>query len=483
MFVRSLGARRLGFAVSTISLAAIGWAPVTGIAHATTASRARVTLSKSSVTVDSTVKISGSGFGTRALVRVYFSGSRVATVRARSSGRIGPAAITVPVSAAAGRHKVTIRGSTPVRSASAWLTVPADGTDWPQSRFGAAEDGDNTTENRLSAADVKLLHLQWKYAAGAAIDQPPIVADGIVYIAPENYSIELLKASNGHALWPFYDAGQQSDLPAPAVSGDMMYAGSAGYFYAVNQVADAPILWRTETDPLAPYTDLDSPATLSGSDVYFTSADGDLHALDAATGDQLWTFTAPTAFNFSPPAVVDGTVYVADSDGNLYAIDAATGAVTWTLPLGSTVVSPPAIANGIVYVGAGNGTLYAVSAATGTQLWQYSTGSPITAASALAAGTVYVPSQGGVLTAVDAATGKKIWSYQADSEGLDAPAVADGVIYIGSADKKIYALSASSGQRLWSYTTGGVVNGSPVVANGHLYVGSDDGYLYAFELK
>ena len=38
-------------------------------------------------------------------------------------------------------------------------------------------------------------------------------------------------------------------------------------------------------------------------------------------------------------------------DGNVYALDAATGAKLWSYTTGEEVESSPAVANGVVYVG------------------------------------------------------------------------------------------------------------------------------------
>ena len=56
--------------------------------------------------------------------------------------------------------------------------------------------------------------------------------------------------------------------------------------------------------------------------IYFGGDDGNIYAVAAETGRQIWKQTtggpAP-----STPAVVDGTVYAVSYDGKLYALDAA----------------------------------------------------------------------------------------------------------------------------------------------------------------
>ena len=52
----------------------------------------------------------------------------------------------------------------------------------------------------------------------------------------------------------------------------------------------------------------------------------------------------------SSPAVANGVVYVGSDDGNVYALNAATGAKLWSYATGK-LESSPAVANGVVYVG------------------------------------------------------------------------------------------------------------------------------------
>ncbi len=63
--------------------------------------------------------------------------------------------------------------------------------------------------------------------------------------------------------------------------------------------------------------------------VYFgSSADHKVHALDAVTGEERWSFFTDAPVRFSP-YVADGKVYAGSDDGYLYCLDAASGALAW----------------------------------------------------------------------------------------------------------------------------------------------------------
>lgn len=99
-----------------------------------------------------------------------------------------------------------------------------------------------------------------------------------------------------------------------------------------------------------------------------------LHALDAATGDQIWS--APDSGGGIRGIAADSAnVYAVDLNGTLTAYNQSTGAVAWSadLPGETAFTSPPTVENGVVYVDGGGsssaGTLYAVDASDGTVMW------------------------------------------------------------------------------------------------------------------
>jgi len=119
-----------------------------------------------------------------------------------------------------------------------------------------------------------------------------------------------------------------------------------------------------------------------------SSADDKIHALDAATGTERWSFFTGGPVRLAP-AVYRGRVYAVSDDGFLYCISAADGKQLWRvrgragrdLLVGNgRMVSRwvarggPAVRDGIVYFGAGiwpieGVAIFAVDAETGNVLW------------------------------------------------------------------------------------------------------------------
>lgn len=62
----------------------------------------------------------------------------------------------------------------------------------------------------------------------------------------------------------------------------------------------------------------------------------------------------------SSPTVANGIVYIGGWDHNVYALDARTGEVVWSFLTGDEVLSNPTVVNDIVYVGSYDNNVYAI---------------------------------------------------------------------------------------------------------------------------
>jgi len=252
-----------------------------------------------------------------------------------------------------------------------------------------------------------------------------------------------------------------------------------------------------------------SPVWHEGA-IYFGGDDGNIYAVDAASGRQLWKHAtggpAP-----STPAVSDGLVYAVSYDGKLYALDARNGSTRWKYTTGGerrfeakglhgmqpknqtiadifdVYLSSPTVGQGAVYFGSGDGNVYSLDAASGKLRWKFQTGDVVHASPAFAGGTVFFGSWDSYFYAVDAETGKQKWRFQGGEDPLvhnqvgfqSSPAVVDGVVYTGCRDSNVYALDAATGAEKWRFNNeGSWVNSTPAVAGGKVLFATSDSSLF-----
>jgi len=304
-------------------------------------------------------------------------------------------------------------------------------------------------------------------------------------------------------------AGMLVSAHSPA---QMMFRGDpahTGVFAAKGLRQLHGVKWRFATGNRV----VSSPVWYEGV-LYFGGDDGNIYAVDAASGRQNWKHETGGPVP-ATPAVADGMVYVPSYDGKIYALDAKAGHLKWKFttggerrfeakgldgmqPKNQTIADPwdvflssPVVVNGSVYFGSGDGNVYALGAANGNLLWKFHTGDVVHASPAYAAGIIYVGSWDSYFYAVDAETGKEKWRFHGGEDpivhnqvGFQAsPAVANGIVYTGCRDSNLYALDAATGQEKWRFNNSGSwVVVSPAVTGGKVvFATSDSSLFYALD--
>jgi outer membrane protein assembly factor BamB len=312
----------------------------------------------------------------------------------------------------------------------------------------------------------------------------------------------------GKVKWRFHTAGQV--ISSPAIAGNNIYVGSTdGNFYAVDREKGTQ-KWKFEAK-----SRITSSAAVADGIVYFGAYNGAFYALDASNGQLKWKFetggerrfsakhlhgsqpaaeTMPDPWDcyLSSPVVANGTVYFGSGDGNVYALNAASGAVQWKFKTGDVVHASPAIANGTVFIGSWDSYFYALDAANGKERWRFKTGDDfdihnqvgIQSSAAVMDGTVYFGCRDSNLYALDAATGQKKWAFSTKGSWvITSPAVRDGKVYFATSDSGLLYELDASGTVVFSLSfMGWPTFSSPAVAGDMLYVGSTDGTLKALNL-
>ncbi len=419
--------------------------------------------------------------------------------------------------------------------------------------FGQLADAQTTFHGNVertgvceSAGPARLSDVKWAFKTEGPVIASPAVVEGVVYVGSLDGCLYAVDQKTGVQKWKCKTGGPITSSPAIA-DGRVYFNCNDGHFYALK--SDTGVVeWKFKTrgerrfqapglhgaspkgqmmpDPFDIFTS--SPALCQGC-VYFGSGDGNVYALDAATGAQRWKFATKDVVHASP-AIARGTVFIGSWDSYLYALDAATGAEKWRFKAGEDPAyhnqvgfqSSPAVVDDTVYVGCRDAHLYALDAATGQKKWAISTlGSWVNTTPAVRDGLVYFATvDSRLFHAADVKTGKLRFTHHAKLGMFSSPALAGGRAYIGANNGRLYAIDAASGQLVGEFQTEssktnllktlnpdgsinragfrpqfydfqdmyaiwvlqfsvGAIVSSPTVAGGVVFVGSTDGNLYA----
>lgn len=367
-------------------------------------------------------------------------------------------------------------------------------------------DAANTGHAPETTGPRESVETRWMQPLAKSIYSSPAVVDGRVFVGTYGYdelagSIKAFDAETGEQQWTLETGRIHSS--APTVVDGTLYINSGGLDNPelVNAVdtASGAVQWTHE------FTDgerIRSSPTVADGVVYATAeirtdvegeTNVDVHALDADTGELLWSVTIDHgALGYSSPAVADGTVYhriidECDGDTGLYAFDATTGEIEWTAQ-GKSMTGSPTVVDGTLYhsTAGTNGGGVARDAATGEVLWETELGQAARFGPAVADGTVYgTTSDPGSVFALDASTGDVQWEFDS-GEARGSPVVDADTIYVPSwGEERIYAVDAADGTERWHVDLESSPYQPPAVVDGTLFVGdvSKRGGLYAIAGK
>lgn len=234
-----------------------------------------------------------------------------------------------------------------------------------------------------------------------------------------------------------------------------------------------------------------------GATVYFGSDAGVFWAIDAVTGEPVWSHTVEGSGRkgiWSTPALHEGQVYFGAYDGCVYCLDAASGRVVWRFEGADWVGSSPALAprHGLLLIGLEHavpgrkGGIAALDMADGTKRWElvvpdYVHASPLVEDDEhwVACGT-----NGGTLWCLEMGSGRPLWRYKAGGAIKAAPAHdrERNALVVGSFDGLIHVVDVATGEAAWTARTGGAVYTTPLLADGRAFVGSTDKHLHVLDL-
>ena len=416
--------------------------------------------------------------------------------------------------------------------------------DWTSYGYDAGNSRNNSTETKITVANVGNLTPAFAGVTGGLVESSPAVANNVAYVGSSDgklYAFDARGVTGCNASLkrcdPLWTANLHNIYPGdPTVANGFVYVTTPGGLYAFDAAGSNGCSGTPRTcTPLWQASfgsgDTGSPVVVSG--VLYLEKYGALYAFDAAgaTGcsgspkvcTPLWTGSAGGANVARPVAVVNGVAYVTSGNtSGVYAFDAAgsngcSGSPKTCVPLWRTSKGGLAVTvvDGRLYSQDQYG-LYAFDAAGATPcqgipkvcgpLWTYNVGSSFSGSAAVANGVIYTSHSSGsqaLLSAFDA-TGSSgcsgspkvctpLWqsSTPAWLGSSSSPAVANRVVFIGSRDGSVYGFDAAGNSGcsgspkacnpLWSSPTNGQVNSSPAVAGGKVFVGSNDKSLYVFK--
>jgi outer membrane protein assembly factor BamB len=277
--------------------------------------------------------------------------------------------------------------------------------------------------------------LVWKYGP---VDSPwldvgvwtigSIVSDGLVVFGAED--VYALNEETGDLVWRKNIAGEEDLAIGVASDGNLVLVPSfQGGMHALD-IDTGDQEWVFETGEV-----IESIPAIAYGNAYFGSTDNYTYAVDLNTGELVWKtehgwseFWDFGGGGWNHPAVTDNRVFIGPAaDGNVLALDAFTGDIIWSYQAGNLTFGGPSVVDGVVYGGGFSGEIYAIDANDGSLIWEFETdGIALNGAPAIADGMLIWGSAGGYLYAI----GEPVLPSEIPTDYFYVAAVAIAIIII-----------------------------------------------------
>ena len=421
---------------------------------------------------------------------------------------------------------------------------------WPSHNFDLANTR-ATGDTRIDADDVSKLRKRWTFRLPytgeyGAFTSNPIVAGGVVYFEDPDSDVFALRLATGKLLWrrEYHSVTPSGGPNGVAFGYGLLYGETADSVFALSPRTGRQVWIRkltanaNEGIDMAPqlYDGRLLVSTIPGNGIpfYLAGAYGVVHALDARTGNELWSFSTVKGGSklwgnpkvnsggglWYPPAIDShGRVFMGvgnpgpypltPSDPNarsrpgpnlytdsLVALDGATGKLLWYRQVTKHDIrdhdfqDSPILVTVRVHrrrteavIGAGkSGFVVAFRASDGQQLWTLAIGkhNRYQSGPLPAKPVFYCPgSLGGVLTPMAEARGMLYVPWI----DLCFRGSATGIVGGGKAGSGLAAVDVATGAIRWKHTFGSIDSGAATVAGDVVFTSTTHGTIYAFSTR
>ncbi len=217
-----------------------------------------------------------------------------------------------------------------------------------------------TTLNQIVALRAEDGKWEWQYKHDPPAEltirgqAPPVIEEDTVYCGFSDGSLVAFKVGDGKVLWKkkLVKDEEFPDIDEPVVIGDgyLLVAPYNAPLMALDP-ASGEIKWKSKIRRSR------RPVLVDG-ELFTTTSDGAVASIELDTGKTLWKKKIPKAGALTPAIADDYRLYFGSSEGSLYVVSRDDGRILQTIRFGSSFAQPT-IADNTLFALSYNGFLYA----------------------------------------------------------------------------------------------------------------------------
>ncbi|MEQ1498297.1 MAG: PQQ-binding-like beta-propeller repeat protein [Novosphingobium sp.] len=332
----------------------------------------------------------------------------------------------------------------------------------------------------------------------------PVIGGGQLFVMDTDGIVHAFDAKTGAQKWTatFKIKGDGSNSVyggGVSYSNERVYVTTGVGEVAALEAADGKQVWKVK--PSGP---LRGSPSIAFNSIFVMTQSNQIIALNADDGAQIWNAAASVGqtgvFGVAAPAAGQGTVIAGFSTGELIAYRYENGREVWSDALARTSLSTsvgvltdidadPIIDRGRVYALGQGGRMAAYELVTGQRIWELNLAGISTPS--VAGDWIFTLTDDGRLLCIARATGKIRWLTQLDTFGnmkkkkspifWSGPVLAGDRLWFVNSQGQVFSAAAADGQPSKVTTLGAPISLAPVVAGSMLYVLDDSGQITAFK--
>lgn len=230
----------------------------------------------------------------------------------------------------------------------------------------------HSVDGGIKAFDLENGKLKWINKDGKRF--PVLLSDGLLFVSA-NESFCIIDSETGQTVWKIFE--KNSGFRFVAEQNDILVVAKNNYGLAVENtvligydIKTQKQLWQTV--PIN--TSLSLNYTQNGNSLIVSPLDSaDLYSFDLVTGKTLWHIPSSSANSQNSlfaPTFSENQIYCSNLQGNLKALDKATGKTIWNRKISNSEVTTPIIVSNSGYVSSDN-IIYKINLLTGTVIWKF----------------------------------------------------------------------------------------------------------------
>lgn len=289
----------------------------------------------------------------------------------------------------------------------------------------------------------------WQVALPFPPSAGPAMDESRVYIPLDGEHFTALDRATGKTLWT---VDIESAWP-PLVHDGIVYLAASDELHALD-AATGTHRWRVNFGRGAM-----APLEITQDTLIAITSPDEVWAFKLADGSRLWGTPLGGRTGRASMVIRDGGVYVAFVD-RLVCLNLADGKVRWDLPLPGEL-SSVAIAKDRVFAGSTSNEIYAVDPDRGRLAWKFRFGGDVVGIAATD-DRIFVASLDNLLRALNRSNGNQIWKRPLSTRPTTSPQVFEGVVAMAAADS-LATFDTRTGMPIGTYDAPNLLQGRPLV--------------------